>query len=477
MASVFSALNIGSGLDVRALVTELVAAERAPRQQLLDDREARVTARLSAQGQFRSALDALVGALDSRTRSGSLSGIPAVSDPAVLSLRVDPGRVIAPQSLEVRALARVQTLASPPIADAGAPVGQGTLTIRFGTVGGAGAPTGFTAGGRPDLPVAIGPDRDSLTGLRDAINDAAAAAGAPVRAELLTDAGGTRLQLRGQTGAASGFLVETSAALAAFAFPEFGTAALQRTEVAADAEVALNGLPLRRATNDIADLVPGARLTLLKAAPGAPVTLSAERDPAELTRVARDLASALGELSAIGRELTRGASAAGSAGALVADAGARRAVTSVARLTTTPLVPASGNAPTRLSDIGVSVTRDGGFTVDEARLARAVRDHPAGIEALVTALNKPTAFGSPAGPLRAIADQFRGASQGSGNDTALARESADIARQREALNARMERLTAQYTRQFAALDRSVGQSRGLQQYLQQQIDLWTRDSN
>ncbi len=43
MASVFSALNVGSGIDVRSLVSGLVAAERAPRQALLDMVRNRIT--------------------------------------------------------------------------------------------------------------------------------------------------------------------------------------------------------------------------------------------------------------------------------------------------------------------------------------------------------------------------------------------------------------------------------------------------
>ncbi|MGL6042355.1 MAG: flagellar cap protein FliD N-terminal domain-containing protein, partial [Sandaracinobacteroides sp.] len=210
MENIIQSLNAGSGIDVRALTNSLVEAERAPRVELLDSRRARVDARISAMAQFRGGLDGVVTALDTRIASGSLSGIAAVSDNTVLGLSIAAGSVVPRQSIEVRALATAQTLASAPIGDAAAPVGLGTLTFRFGTVAGDTAATGFAAGARADLVVTIGADRNSLSGLRDAINDAASAAGAPIEARILTDALGSRLQLRGTTGEASGFLVEAA---------------------------------------------------------------------------------------------------------------------------------------------------------------------------------------------------------------------------------------------------------------------------
>lgn len=476
MDNILTSLNAGSGIDVKALTDSLVEAERAPRLALLEAREARATARISAMGQFRSALDALVGALDSRVSSGALSGIPAVSDPSLLSLRVDPGATLARQTLEVRQLARGQTLASAPVADPAAAVGQGSLTLRFGRVGGSAEATGFTAGTLPDLVVTIGPGDDSLTGLRNAINDAAAVAGAPVQAQLVTDSQGTRLLLRGGLGESSGFTVTAAGAagLQAYAFAP-GSTGLSRTQTAADALVSVDGLELRRPSNAISDLLPGARLALLKAAPGTLVSLEAARDPTELAQAVRDVAGALNELAALGRELSGARPATGSAGALVADSATRRVLQGLGALPSRALLPAGTSGPVRLNEIGLTLDRNGNFQVDEARLARAVAETPAAVEGLVTALNARGGPGSPAGPLRQLAASFREAAQGSfGQPTALAREQQAIARERAALDLKTARTRETYTRQFAALDRAVGQSRALQSFLSQQVDLWTR---
>jgi flagellar hook-associated protein 2 len=475
MDNILTTLNAGSGIDVKALAESLVAAERTPRLELLDARAARVTARISAQAQLRAALDALVGALDSRLSSGALSGIPTVSDASVLGVRVDQGAVIPRQTLDVRQLARGQTLASAAVADAAQPVGQGTLTLRFGSVAGTTEATGFAPGTLASLTVTVGAGDDSLTGLRNAINDAAAVAGAPVQAQIVTDAGGSRLLLRGGLGEASGFVVEAGGGLAAFAFGPGATGGLARTQAAADALVAIDGVELRRPANAISDLIPGARLSLLKATPGTPVTLEAARDPAELAQAVRDIAGALNELASLGAELSRADPATGSAGALVADGATRRALQGLAGLASRTLLPAATGGPVRLNDLGLTRDRNGSFQVDEARLQRAVAETPAAVEALVAALNARAGGTGSAGPLRQLAEQFRDAAQGRfGQPTALAREQQAIARERTALDERTERSRLAYTRQFAALDRAVGQSRALQSFLDQQIDLWSR---
>ncbi len=480
MSSILTTLSAGSGIDVKALTEQLVAAEREPRIELLDARQAKVDAKVSALGQFRSALDALVTALGSRISSGSLSGIASVSDTSVLSMTTNVGATVPRQQLEVRALARGQTLAAAPVADAEAPVGLGTLTIRFGNVAGSTDAEGFVEGALEPLIVTIADGDNSLTGLRNAINDAAAVAGAPVQAQIVTDVNGSRLLLRGAMGAESGFIVESEgdASLEAFRFHEGASGGLSRTQTAEDAIVAIDGVELRRPTNSITDLIAGARLSLAKAAPGQIITVEAVRDAAELSQVVRDVAGALNELAAIGKSLSASDPSSGSVGALVSDSTTRRALQQLGTLGTKQLIAPNGNAPTRLLDIGITVDRYGAFSVDEKRLEKAVASWPAEVEALITALNEPISFTSAGGPFPQIAAAMKVATEGSsGRPTALAAESAAIAKQRVALEDRMTRLTEQYTRQFSALDIAVGKNKSLQDFLQQQIDIWTRSSN
>jgi flagellar hook-associated protein 2 len=473
MTGIFSSLGLGAGFDTRAVVRDLVAAERAPREKLLEQREARVQARISALGQFRAAFDALTAALDSRIASGAIGAIPRVSDPSILAMSVAPGRLLPARTVEVLALAGAQTLASAPVADQDAPIGEGTLTIRFGTVEGTGEAEGFTPGSTADLVVAIGPERSSLSGIRTAINDAAAAAGVGLRAEIVSDPDGSRLILSGGTGQGSGFLVEAdSPALEPLAFA-VGSGGLARTEVASDARIRLDGVVLRRSANSFDDLVPGVSMQLLRAAPGLPVRIEARQSPGELAATVADLAGALNELVGLGREFTRGLGAPGAPGALVSDSAARRSVQALVQISTRPLIAADGDAPTRLADIGLTLDRNGQFQVDNARLQRAVDRHPGRVEAMLRELGRPGSFTTPPGPLKALAADLASAAQGRpGQPTALQREARAIAAERQRLDQRMERYEAQLTRQYGALDRQVGQSRQTLEFLSRQIDIW-----
>lgn len=474
MANILTSLNAGSGIDVKALTEELLAAEQAPRQQQIDTRLQRVDAQISALGQFRSALDTMVSAVASRVSSGELSGQPVVSDGSILDLTVGPGTTISRQSVEVRQLAQGQALASAAIADADAGFGDGTLHIRFGTVAGTGAAGAFTASTAAALDVSLDGGNNSLADVRDAINRAAAAAGAAISAQLVTDTDGTRLVLRGATGASAGFTVETSgdSSLGVFAFAEGQTGGMQRTQAAADAIVALDGLEIHRTGNTITDLIPGATLTLKKAAIGEPVALSAERSATSLAQTVEDVAGALNQLKSLGDTLTKNSP--DGAGALAGDISAQRALRQLSGLTSVQLLPAANGAPTTLADIGISIDRSGQFSVDSKRLEKAVTLYPAAVEAMITALNAKASGDAPAGPLRQIADSF---SANGNTGSALDARRADLARQQERLDDMLARKREAYTRQFSALDRAVSQSKALQSYLQQQIDMWTKPNN
>ena len=475
MANILTSLGAGSGIDVKALTDQLVDIDVTPRQTLLDQRSASVDARITALGQFQQALAAMVQALDGRIQSGAISGQPTVSDPSVLGFTVDPGVTIERQNLEVRQLARAQTLASAAFADSTTAIGEGSLTIHFGSVAGDDDAGIFLPAALGALSVSIGPDDSSLEGIRNAINRAAIAAGAPVQAQIVTDADGSRLMLRGATGEQSGFIVETDgdSSLEAFRFAEGVTGGLARTQSAADSIIALNGLTLKQSGNSIDNLIPGTHLTLTKASPGAIVAIEAKRSAADLAQTVGDVASALNELADIGRELSKNTP--GSAGALAADGATRRALQSLTSITSAALIPANGDAPTRLSDIGISIDRYGKFNVDSTRLTKAVQQHPEAVEQLLTAMNQRAGAGQAAGPLRQISDNFTLAAKGStGQPNALQEAKKAIAREQQALDDRAERLRATYTRQFSALDIAVGKSKALQTYMEQQIALWTK---
>lgn len=473
---ILGALGAGSGLNVKNLVSQLVDAEKVPQQALLDGRTTRLQAKVSAMSTFRSSLDALVGALDKRITAGSLSGIPGVSDPGALGLKVTGGTLVPRQSIEILQLARAQTLSSATIAPDAA-FGEGTLTIRFGTVAGTDAATGFDAGALADLSVTIGPDDTSLVAVRDAINNAAVGAGAPVQASIIADADGSRLVIRGQSGAESGFVVETAGdpALEQFAFNPDTAAGMTRNQSAADSEIRVEGVTVRRPTNSVTDVIEGATLSLYRASPGTSIVIEAQRDTEDMADTVSTLASALNELLGIGKNLSAAATDTSSAGALVSDSATRRTLSSLSQLGSTPLVAADGNAPTMLAEIGLTMSRSGTFSVDTAKLAKAIASFPDAIEAMVTELVRPATATDAGGPLTRIAATFAVSLDGAnGQKTALQAEQDSIATAQGKLDRYIESYQARLTTQFSALDTSVNRYKSIQTFLDQQIALWTK---
>jgi len=126
--------GVGSGLDVNGLVTQLVAADRAPQDARLTRIDTKLTTEFTALSQlkgsmasFQSALTSLKDASTLLTRSASLS------DDTNLSASAGSSAVAGTYDVEVVQLAKAGQLNSAPLA--GGPttvVGTGTLTLSMG---------------------------------------------------------------------------------------------------------------------------------------------------------------------------------------------------------------------------------------------------------------------------------------------------------------------------------------------------------
>lgn len=146
VASIISSLGAGSGLDTTALVRDLAAAARAPREEALNAASSRTTAQLSALSSARGALDTFSDALDDAVTARATD--PAGQDPAAFvpqllrafttaynSLRSALNRAVAPGAdgasggplagdAGVRALQRdLSAMMTTPLA------GEGSLTL------------------------------------------------------------------------------------------------------------------------------------------------------------------------------------------------------------------------------------------------------------------------------------------------------------------------------------------------------------
>ncbi|MDO8276072.1 MAG: flagellar filament capping protein FliD, partial [Serpentinimonas sp.] len=375
-----SSPGIGSGLDVNAIVRQLVALERRPIQQL-QTQAGSLQTQLSAFARVRSDLAGLQDAA-ARLLDPSLWGSRnfSSSNSAALTGSASSSALASSFSVQIARLAQSQGAASAGRAVDAQLGAAGTLEFRVGTWSG-----NSFAGGTP-VSVAVQAN-DTLSTLAARINES----NAGVSALVLRSGGQEQLMLRGSnTGAAAGFevraldgggapITDSTSALGSLNHFHNGTAlvGMGRTLEALDAQFSVDGVALTSPTNTVQNVVPGLTLNLQQSTtatlPGSPATAvqvsvqqnnTVVRDAIEAFRVAYN------RINATLSELTRADPVGNADGPLQGDGTARRLQIALRQLVT-------GNGPTgaafgRLSDMGLQVQRDGSLAANATRLDTAM---------------------------------------------------------------------------------------------------------
>lgn len=360
MASIQS-LGIGSGLLTTELLESIIAAEREATDLRLDAEQAEAEAKLSAFGSIRSALDGLqsaASALKSRTTFANFSSDSSNASVATASTSslASPGSY----SVEVGQLARNQVLATGAYESLDTVVGTGTLNITFGTTAFDidDNVTGFTvdttiAGGE----IEIDETNNTLSGIRDAIN----AAGVGIRANIIDDGSGFRLALTSENNGAGGSMsIEVTeggtAGLSDLAF-NATTQNLEQTVKAQDAQVTVDGIAISRSTNAISGVIQGVTFNALSAAPGAPVTLTVERDLDASVEKIESFVSSYNEFKDLLTQLTDFDPDTQEGGLLLGDSALRSTANQLSRLLSGSIDNPFDQNIRALVDIGISTDR------------------------------------------------------------------------------------------------------------------------
>jgi flagellar hook-associated protein 2 len=467
-SSIISALGAGSGVDFLRLAEDIAAASFAAQRGQITARQETLEAQISAAAQLRGSITGLASALGDRIRSGDLAPKGEIANPAVARVSVPAGATPRGSfSLEVTQLAASQTLVSRPLASRDALVGEGTLTLRFGTVDGA----SFTPdAARAGVPITV-TATDTLATLATKINQAS---GGAVSAYVATGTNGAQLVMKGREGAANGFVLEASGAGGGAVAgdleylgwaPASDTGELKST--AGDAVFTLDSVAMTSPTNRVTGLPGGFGLTLTATNAGAPTTLSFGTDSSAFTSVMEDFVAALNDIVAQVNDL-----AAPVGGELGNDPGARELRRDLGRLASQVVMPnAADGEPRTLADLGLALNRDGTFRLDNARLNRALETSPdavaamfttgaSGVFATIDRFARENSLTSDPGSLGGSLKRYE--LQKAASDERLAR----IAEQQEALRERL-------TRQFTASERRVAASQSTLTFLRQQVDLWS----
>ena len=397
-----SATGIGSGLDIESIVTQLVAAERAPTENRLNTNELEFSTELSAFGQFKSSLSSLESSLRNLA-SGSTFRSRTASSSNDDAITVSAGTLATPSSYQigVSQLAQAHSLATANFSSLDDPIGEGTLTIRFGTTDYVADPESYNAFSiNPEadtLSIAIDSTNNTLEGIRDAIN----AENGDVSAVIVNDGDGFRLLINSaEEGAENSLQISVedtgdlnntdSSGLSAFSFDGNATN-LQQTIAAQDANLTVNGLFITSDSNSITGVIEGVSLDLNEITEN-DVRVSISRDSSGVSTALNSFISAYNSFRTTLEAVSGYDPESGSGGILQGDFTVRNIEDRLRSLTTGELVGTEG-VFSYISEIGVTTDAQGNLTLDQARLNEALSENPDALEDLFAAVGRPAHTG------------------------------------------------------------------------------------
>ena len=474
--------GIGSGMDVNGMVKALLNAEAAPKTAQLDRLEKSTTSKVSALGQFRSALSTFQDALGKLNDASLFEKRSATSSAAgIVSITADSKAVAGNYNVQVFNLAQTSKVALAGFDNASDALGTGTLTINVGD---------------ESLDIDVGEGNNSLTGIRDAINAAGKEMG--LSATIVNDPsgeGGARLVL---SSTASGTDNDISVAVSdatgelgalAFAPPSGTDADFQPTPVDADnpraarvisysrdANFAIDGINLSSASNTVEDAIEGVTLTL-KAAQSQEALDNAETvnlgvavDQAGVKKSITEFVDAYNKMLDSVNALTNVTPIADGdseplTAALVGDSSVRSFMNAMRSELGSP---ASGEGIRILADLGISTERDGKLKLDNDKLDKALDNNLEQVSSFFTGEQ---------GLMGRLEERVKPFTESGGildNRTKALQNTltgpGGVDDQRETLAMRLSKMETRLFAQFNAMDALISQMNSTSSFLTAQLD-------
>lgn len=460
LTSTVSSLGVGSGLDLSSLLTNLMQAEQQPLI-LNQQRQASYQAKISAYGSINSKLSALQNAANAlKSPLNQEVYTASSSDATVASTTTSIGAASGSYAVHVNNLAKAHTLNSTAFTDSATIIGTGTLRIGVGT---------------STFDISIDSSNDTLAGIRDAINAASNNTG--VNATIITDVSGARLALTskdtGSTHAISVAVSETgssdfttaggdaanldSTGLSQLAYVSGAATNLLQGQAATDASLSINGIQINSASNSIESAIAGVTLNLSKAGD---TTVTVNRDLTSITKLVNTFVSAFNDVQTTTRSLTNYDASTKTGNTLNGESTARSLLTSLTRALQNVPSTVTGSYDT-LSDLGISLSKDGTLSVDSTKLQTAINTDFSSVKSVFSGYGQ--AFSSAVDELTGTYGSVTTRVNGLNSSIKL------LGTQADQINLRLTAVEARYRKQFTALDTLVSQMNTTGNYLAQQL--------
>lgn len=364
----FSTMSIGglaSGMDTENIIRQLLQLERIPivgfqRRQAelrkVDEAWGGVTTKLSA---IRAAVDDLrePGAFDAFTKVSS-------SDDTIAGATVTGTPKTGSLTFSVEQLARTHQVALNAGADTANQMTSATDLVGNGTLK-------FKLAGETTWQQ-ITTDGKTLAQVADEMETLAPG----VTTQLVEDSAGAfqLIAASRETGTTNAIEFDTTGAP-----PSLATAEV--LQAATDAQLKMGTLTVSRSSNTVTDLIDGVTLDLAKAAPGTSVTITTERDDDAAVASIKALVDGVNGLLDKLDTLTDYNAESKTAGTLQGDTTARRLVNDLRRQLGDTVAGLTGSY-TSAGTVGISLGRDGRFSLDETELRDALDTDPTAVAEL-----------------------------------------------------------------------------------------------
>lgn len=457
--SIVSSTGIGSGIDINSLVTQLVTAEGQPALNAIQRQQDSANTRLSGIGSLKSALSDFQSVV-TKLKDGSLFKThKAVSaNESILKVTAGTGSVAGSYAMEVQQLASAQKSISGEFTNASATVGSGSLTIA--TTGGA------------SFNVTVGASNNTLTGIRDAINNATGNTSVTASIVNVDNAAGTgtisKLVLSAKnSGLANAFTVSGSDddgnGADTSGLSQLFSANLSPQVTAQDAIIKVDGQTATRSTNSITDVVQGLTLDLKAEQVGTKVNVDVSLDNEAINKNMTSFVTAYNKLHTTAKDLGKyGGSTDGSGsgnGALIGDATLRYVTSQIRQDSANPISSATGEYNS-LAMIGIKIDKDGVMSLDSTQLNKAlsaslqsVSDVFSSTDGVATRLySKLDNFLQSGGPLDS-------------QQTSLKKQLSTLDGRKVDVQVRLDNLQKTLQKQFIAMDINVGQFKSTGSFL------------
>lgn len=386
MASIES-LGLGSGVLTNDLVEKIVGAEREAADKRFDRDEEILDARITAYGEIKS----LASSLQSATIALSLPSTAGAttaesSDESILtteaSILAEPGTY----SVEVLNTAKAHSVVTEAYSSYDEIIGTGKIHISFGEItydGGGGFVSQDVDPTKGGPAITIDDSNKTLSGIRDAINDA----GIGARASIINDGTGYRLVVTSEdTGENSAMRILTTdlsdtpltSGLSSISYNEVqaGPGTMTETAKGEDASLNVNGLTITRESNSIEEVVPGVTLNLKAADVGKPVSVTVAPDVSGLQEKIQDFVNSYNEFKKFTDDLTSYNADTEQAGLLLGDSTVRSIQTQVRSMISQPIDGLTGTKYRSLTELGVNTDKDNDFLLefDPTAFSKAIKE-------------------------------------------------------------------------------------------------------